>query len=278
MLFVCMAFFAGGSLACALANDFTVIIVGRTIKGVGGGGLIAVTEVVVVDLVPLAVRGIWFSILSAMWAIGTVAGPLIGAGFAQNATWRWIFWINLPITGIAAVMVFFFLNQTKIPGGMASKLARFDWLGCFLFTVGSTIVLFGITTGGVMYPWGSFRTLLPLILGIALLVVFAYWEFNYAKEPMINRALFNNRTMIASYFMTLLHGMILWSIVYFLSEPDPYMPVSHFRADTDAHSPLLPGLQAIFAHHECCRSPPRDSHNRTSGHVGRRLRFDFRPV
>lgn len=217
MLFVCMAFFAAGSLMAALARGFPLVIAGRTVKGVGGGGLIAVTEVVVVDLVPLAVRSLWFSILSAMWAVGTVAGPLIGAGFAQDVSWRWIFWINLPIVGAGAVLVFFFLNQAGIPGGVGLKLRRFDWLGAALFTAGTTSVLFGVSTGGVMYPWGSFRTILPIVAGFVGLGLFGYWEVRHAKEPMIDRGLFVNRSMIVSYLMTVLHGMTLWSLVYFLS-------------------------------------------------------------
>ncbi|EEY17747.1 conserved hypothetical protein [Verticillium alfalfae VaMs.102] len=144
-----------------------------------------------------------------MWAIGTVAGPLMGAGFAQHATWRWIFWINLPLMAVGVLMIYFFLNQTELPGNLRTKLARFDWFGSFLFTAGSTILLFGISTGGVMYDWGSFRTLLPLILGILTLPVFAYWELHWAKEPVIDRGIFRNWTMIANYIMTVFHGMIL---------------------------------------------------------------------
>ncbi|KAM0278856.1 hypothetical protein ACHAQH_004934 [Verticillium albo-atrum] len=216
VVYVSCLLFTVGSIVCAVAQNFTVLLIGRSIQGIGGGGIIALSEVIVTDLVPLAVRGQWLSILSAMWAIGTVAGPLMGAGFAQHATWRWIFWINLPLMAVGVVMIYFFLNQTELPGNIFTKLARFDWLGSFLFTIGSTILLFGISTGGVMYDWDSFRTLLPLILGIVILVVFAYWELKWAKEPLIDRGIFRNWTMIANYIMTVFHGMILWSLIYFL--------------------------------------------------------------
>ncbi|KAF6836495.1 major facilitator superfamily transporter [Colletotrichum musicola] len=216
LVFVSAFFFAAGSIVGALANNFTVVIVGRTIQGVGGGGILALCEVIITDLVPLAVRGQWFSLLSAVWSVGTVTGPMIGAGFAQNVTWRWIFWINLPIIAIGVVLVFFFLTQASIPGGVVAKLGRFDWLGSFLFTAGATSFLFGLSTGGVMYEWDSFRSLLPLILGAAILVVFAFWELKLAKEPLIDKGIFNNWTMIINYVMTVFHGMILWSILYFL--------------------------------------------------------------
>ncbi|KAK2747461.1 MFS multidrug transporter [Colletotrichum kahawae] len=216
LVYVSALFFAAGSVVGAVAKSFRVVIVGRTIQGVGGGGILALCEVIVTDLVPLSVRGQWFSLLSAVWSVGTVTGPLIGAGFAQNVTWAWIFWINLPIIAIGVVMIFFFLKQAKIPGDIAGKLGRFDWLGSFLFTAGSTSFLFGISTGGVMYEWKSFRSLLPLVLGVFILVAFGAWELRFAKEPMIDKGIFNNWTMVANYIMTVFHGMILWSLLYFL--------------------------------------------------------------
>ncbi|KAJ5010390.1 Efflux pump FUS6 [Colletotrichum sp. SAR 10_99] len=216
LVYVSALFFAAGSVVGAVAKSFRVVIVGRTIQGVGGGGVLALCEVIVTDLVPLSVRGQWFSLLSAVWSVGTVTGPLIGAGFAQNVTWAWIFWINLPIIAVGVVMIFFFLKQAKIPGDIAGKLARFDWLGSFLFTAGSTSFLFGISTGGVMYEWNSFRSLLPLVLGVFILVAFGVWELKFAKEPMTDKGIFNNWTMVANYIMTVFHGMILWSLLYFL--------------------------------------------------------------
>jgi len=220
LIYVCAAFFAAGAIIAALANDFTVIIVGRAIQGTGGGGLIALTEVVTTDLVPLAYRGQWFSMISAVWSIGTVTGPLIGAGFAQNVSWRWIFWINLPVIAVGIVMVIFFLRQAKVPGHIVAKLKRFDWLGSFLFTAGSTSFLFGISTGGVMYEWDSWRTIVSIIVGAAVLVAFALWEIHFAErvgtEPLIDKGIFNNWTMVSTYIQTVLHGAILWSLLYFL--------------------------------------------------------------
>jgi MFS family permease len=170
------------------------------------------------DIVPLAFRGQWFSLLNAMWAIGTVTGPMIGAGFAENITWRWIFYVNIPITGLGIVCVFIFLNQAKIPGGIMQKLGRFDWIGSFLFTASATGFLFGLTTGGVMYEWSSWRVLLPLIIGPFGLLAFGFYEFRVAAEPIVNRGVFNNWSMILTYIVSVLHGAILWSLLYFLGK------------------------------------------------------------
>ncbi len=87
MVIVGLIFFLIGALVAALANDFGTLLVGRSFQGIGGGGLIALTEILVTDLVPLRLRGQWFGIISAMWSIGSVSGPIIGGTFAQKVTW-----------------------------------------------------------------------------------------------------------------------------------------------------------------------------------------------
>ena len=92
LILFALLLFTVGSIIPAVANNFTVILVGRSIQGIGGGGIIAVSEIVITDLVPLRQRGKYFGFFSMMWAIGSVAGPLLGGGFAENVSWRWIFW------------------------------------------------------------------------------------------------------------------------------------------------------------------------------------------
>lgn len=87
MILTGLVFFFVGVMVAALAKDFATLLVGRSIQGIGGGGLIALTEIVVTDLVPLRLRGQWFGIISGMWALGSVSGPVIGGAFAQNASW-----------------------------------------------------------------------------------------------------------------------------------------------------------------------------------------------
>lgn len=87
MIYTGLVFFFVGVIVAAVANNFTTLLVGRSIQGIGGGGLIALTEIVVTDLVPMRFRGQWFGIISAMWAIGSVSGPVIGGALSQNASW-----------------------------------------------------------------------------------------------------------------------------------------------------------------------------------------------
>jgi hypothetical protein len=113
-------------------------------------------------------------------------------------------------------MIVVFLHQAKIPGGLMHKLGRFDYAGSILFTASMTAFLFGLTTGGVMYEWQSFRVLLPLLLGAAGLVVFGWYEFNVAAEPIVNKRIFRNWSIVCQYILTVFHGAIVWSLLYFL--------------------------------------------------------------
>lgn len=87
MIYTGLVFFMVGVIIAAVANNFTTLLIGRSIQGIGGGGLIALTEIVVTDLVPMRFRGQWFGIISGMWAIGSVSGPVIGGALSQNVSW-----------------------------------------------------------------------------------------------------------------------------------------------------------------------------------------------
>ncbi|OCL11843.1 MFS general substrate transporter [Glonium stellatum] len=236
LVFFSLALFTAGAIIAALAHDFTVILVGRSIQGIGGGGIICLTEIIVTDMVPLRERGKWFSFISSMWAIGTVTGPLLGGGFAQNVSWRWIFWINMPFVGIGVTMIILFLHLNYKTSSFLSKLRRVDWLGTVLFLASTTGFLIPITWGGVMYPWSSWRTLVPLILCALGLLAFFIHQERFAAEPLIRTEVLKSRTAAATYFATVIHGVVLWSLLY-------YMPL-YYEA-VKGFSPILAGV-ALF--------------------------------
>ncbi|KAL8651755.1 MAG: hypothetical protein Q9226_004560 [Calogaya cf. arnoldii] len=236
MILTALVFFLIGAIVAAVARNFAVLLAGRSLQGIGGGGLIALTEIVVADLVPLRLRGQWFGLISAMWALGSVSGPIIGGAFAQGANWRWIFWINLPFIGIAFVFVPLFLKLAFKPSSFTAQLARVDWFGSVLFIASTTSFLIPITWGGISYPWTSWHTLVPLCLGIAGLITFIAYEDIVATEPLIRLVIFKNRTAAVSYTATVIHGMILWSILY-------YMPL-YYEA-VKGFSPIISGV-ALF--------------------------------
>ncbi|KAL9134462.1 MAG: hypothetical protein Q9175_004356 [Cornicularia normoerica] len=238
LVMVALVFFLIGAIVAATANGFGSLLVGRSLQGVGGGGLIALTEILVTDLVPLRQRGQWFGIISAMWSVGSVTGPIVGGAFAQSVSWRWIFWINLPFVGLAFVLVPLTLVLAFKVSSLADKLKRVDWIGSVLFIGSTTSFLIPITWGGVSYAWDSWRVLAPLIIGIVGLAVFVVFEEYVAKEPLIRLDVFKNRTAAASYFETTLHGMILWCILY-------YMPL-YYEA-VKGETPIVTGISLFPA-------------------------------
>ncbi|KAI9748058.1 MAG: hypothetical protein M4579_007323 [Chaenotheca gracillima] len=236
MMLIALTFFAVGAIVAALANNFTVILVGRSIQGIGGGGIITLTEIIATDLVPLRERGKWFGFISMMWALGSVSGPLIGGAFAQEVSWRWIFWINLPLCGAAFILIPLFLKLTHKSAKITDQLKRVDWIGSVLFIGSIMSLLIPVTWGGVIYAWSSWRTLVPLFVGIGGVAGFIAYEYFFAVEPLIPFTIFQTRDAKITYLGQVLHGMILWSLLYF--GPLYYEAVKGF-------SPIMAGV-AVF--------------------------------
>jgi MFS family permease len=144
LLTALIIFFIGTILASA-ANSISILLVGRSIQGVGGGGLVALTYVVIADMVTLRERGKWFSIIALQWAVGSVIGPVIGGLLAEHASWRWIFLINIPFCVIAGVGIPICLRLHAKEGSIWVKIRAFDWLGSFIFVAAATSFLIPLT-------------------------------------------------------------------------------------------------------------------------------------
>ena len=216
ILYVCIVFFLIGSVVVGSAQYPAALLAGRTIQGIGGGGMEALCEVILTDLTTLKERSKYIGILGLMWAGGSILGPLVGGSFAQFVTWRWIAWIMIPLMAISLVLNFFFLNLNTDPSSIQSKLKRVDWLGIGLLIVGLTSFILALAWGGQIYSWKSWQTLFPLILGIMVLASFAFYE-RFPTEPIINQRLFATTTSSAAYLGAFIHGIILWCIIYYIT-------------------------------------------------------------
>ncbi|KAH6692762.1 major facilitator superfamily domain-containing protein [Leptodontidium sp. MPI-SDFR-AT-0119] len=203
ILLLALSLFTLRAIIAALANNFTLLLVGRSIQGISGGGLIALTYVIVTDIVTLRDRGKWFSIISLQWAIGSVTGPVIGGVFAEKSTWRWIFWLNIPFCFVAFITIPISLKLNHKDGLIIEKLKAIDWIGTVLF-------------GGVMYDWKSWRTLFPLIISFMGMIFFLFYSKYFASEPLIKGSIFHKATAKVGYFGTFIHGVIIWSLLYYM--------------------------------------------------------------
>lgn len=193
-----------------------MMIAGRVIQGVGAGGINVLIEVIVCDLVPLRQRGNYLAAIFGLVAIGTALGPFFGGLIVQYSDWRWVFYLNLPVGGVALLLLFFFLHvKSKKEPTLAMSLGKIDWVGNALFVTAVSSTLVGLGWAGSLYPWSSFRVIVPLVLGLLGLGAFLVLE-KFVAEPMVPLRLFSNRTLIAVYLLTFLHSVItMWSI-YFL--------------------------------------------------------------
>lgn len=216
VLISALLIFTAGTAICTAATNFTILLVGRSIQGIGGGGLSALTYVVVTDMVDLRSRGKWFSLISLQWAIGSVSGPVIGGALAQNNMWRGIFILNFPFCVIGFVGIIAFLKLNYKVGGIWEKLKKVDWIGSFLFVASITSFLIPLTWGGIMYEWNSWRTVVPLSIGALGLVTFMLYSRFIPTDPLIRGSIFGSSTAIIGYFGTFTHGVILWACLYYL--------------------------------------------------------------
>lgn len=145
-MLLCIALFALGSGLCGGAKNTPMLIAARMIQGLGGGGLFVMVDIIVADLVPLRDRQLYMSIVTGTFALGTFVGPIIGGVIVTEISWRWIFYINLPIGGAALILVWLFLRvHCRREGTLAARLRKVDFSGNLLLTGGVVAVLIALT-------------------------------------------------------------------------------------------------------------------------------------
>jgi MFS family permease len=214
-MLISIAFFALGSGITAGANGVAMFIAGRTVQGLGSGGLFVLLDLIICDLVALRERGKYLAIMLSTAAIGTVIGPIIGGALTSN--WRWIFYLNLPISGIALAAMFAFLKvKHKRDSTWKHSVKRVDYLGNLIFIASICAVLYGLITGGTIHPWSSWRVVLPLVLGITGWICFHIHQKWFCREPSVPPHLFGNRTSAIGFVLGFTSSMLLVWVVYFL--------------------------------------------------------------
>ncbi|KAH7929019.1 iron permease [Leucogyrophana mollusca] len=236
VLLAFLLFFTAGSAISGAARNMNMLIAGRAIQGLGGGGCISVTEIIYADLIPLPERGKFIGITAAIWALASVAGPPIGGALAGSGAWRWLFFLNLPLCGIAAVLIVVFLNVRAPKTDFRTRIAGMDWIGLSIIITGTMIFMLALTWGGATYPWASVQVLLPLCLGTVAIIVFFYIEIFWIKNPTVPAFIITNRTTLSGYLATFFHGIASMAAIY-------YLPV-YFQACKTA-SPIQSGIDSF---------------------------------
>ncbi|KAI0165409.1 MFS general substrate transporter [Hypoxylon sp. FL1284] len=214
-LYASFLLFILGSIVFASARDMGVLITGRVFQGLGCGGLDVLNEIILADITTLKERPLYLGLLAVPMAGGTILGPIVGGLLSQYTTWRWIGWINLPVSGLGLLLVALFLRLKAIDQSFRQKLRRLDWSGLLLFTIGCALFTSPLAWAGAMFQWSSWKTLLPLLLGVAILFIFG-WHESRSKEPVFPYRRFKSRTAWTTLLASFLHGAVTFSIVFYL--------------------------------------------------------------
>lgn len=214
-LYVAFALFFAGSLTFALAKDMDAIIAGRVVQGLGGGGLDVLGEIIVADMTTLKERPLYIGIMALPIALGSILGPTVGALFSDLVSWRWIGWINLPLLGISCPILAVFLKLRPLDSSLQTKVNRLDWVGMSLFAVGCIVFVLPLSWADALFPWKSVETILPLLLGAIILVVFAFYEAK-PEAPVFPHQIFRSRTAAVTLCGAFLHGMALYSLLQYV--------------------------------------------------------------
>ncbi|CAN9203491.1 unnamed protein product [Alternaria alternata] len=214
-LYISYMFFIAGSIIFGLSQSMAVLIAGRTLQGFGAGGLDVLNEIILADITTLKERPMYLGYFSIPMLAGTVLGPVLGGVFSQNVTWRWIGWINLPLSAIGLVLAIIFMRLKTIDQPLRVKLRRLDWIGIVLFTIGCTLFASPIAWAGGMFPWSSYKTIVPLILGLIVLIAFLRYE-KTPVEPVLPYRMFNDRTASLTLLAAFLHGIVNYSITLYI--------------------------------------------------------------
>lgn len=202
--------FVAGSVLAGLAGSMGMLVAARAVQGVGGGGLMVTAMALIADVIPLRERGKYQGALGAVFGVTTVVGPTLGGLFTDHASWRWCFYVNIPIAVVMVVMA-----ARTIPVVRSAVRPMIDYAGIVLVALGASGLVLGLEWGGNEYAWGS-GVIIGLFAGsVALLAAFVFVELR-AKEPMLPMHLFRNPVFTICSVLSFIVGFAMLGAMTYL--------------------------------------------------------------
>jgi EmrB/QacA subfamily drug resistance transporter len=233
-----LALFLLGSVLCGLAQGMTELIAFRAIQGLGGGGLMVSAQAAIGDVVPPRERGKWTGLFGAVFGVSSIAGPLIGGFLTTNASWRWIFYVNVPL-GLLALGVL----AVTLPGKRERVEHSIDYVGTVLLAVALSALVLATTLGGTSYDWNSPFIIAMGAITVVGLVLFVMAE-RRAKEPILPPSLFRNRVFTVTSAVGLVVGFALFGGLTFLPL---FQQVVRGDSPTESGLQLLPVMAGLLS-------------------------------
>src|SRR6266536_2245273 len=225
------------SALCGASRNMYELIAFRGLQGIGGGGLISLVFAIIGDVIPPRERGRYQGYFGAVFGVASVVGPLAGGFFVDNLSWRYIFYINLPI-GLAALVV---TNRVlRLP--KRTRHVLIDWWGALLLVAGVSCILLATQSGGTDYPWGSWQIIGLFALGALVLAGFVLRE-SMAPEPILPLELFRMQIFTVSNIISFVSGIAMFGALAFLPQ---YLQLVHGVSATESGLLLLPLLVGLL--------------------------------
>jgi EmrB/QacA subfamily drug resistance transporter len=207
---VSISIFLVGSVLCGTAQSMGELIAFRALQGIGAGGLLPLSQAAIADLFSPRERGKYQGYIGSMWAAAAVAGPLLGGTLTDAASWRWIFYVNIPLAAFALFVV-----MRTMPAGGRTREHSIDWGGAALLSLGVSCVLLACAWGGTTYAWDSTEVLTAAVVGVLGVLAFL-WRETRAPEPLLPLGLFRIRTFAVSSAAAFGIGAVLFGITIYV--------------------------------------------------------------
>lgn len=204
--------FVTGSALSGLSQNMAELIGFRALQGIGAGMLMSNAFAVIGDLFTPAERGRWQGIIGGVFGLASVIGPLLGGYLTDHASWRWNFYINVPV----GILAFFMISSLMPHIESDKKRQQIDYLGAGLLAGGLSSLLLGFVWGGSQYPWRSFQVIGILALAVVLLLAFGRVEHKHAKDPILPLDLFKNSIFSLSMLIVFLLGIAMFGAILYL--------------------------------------------------------------
>jgi MFS family permease len=213
---IAVTIFAIASIIAALSIDMQMLISARALQGIGGAGLSQLVPITISDLFGLRERALYLGWMGLMWAVAGSAGPLVGGALTEFVSWRWCFWINIPVCGLAFGLLVWFLDVHDPRTSLREGVLAVDWVGTVSIVTVTLLILLGLEFGGSTLPWNSPKVICLILFGTLMIGFFLFNEKRLAKYPLMPLAVFKTGSNNATFLIAIGHTMVSIGIEYYL--------------------------------------------------------------